>query len=1118
MEKGKIVEGIKKVKNLKVKLFVAIAFLVLMAVQIGPSMLLADENYATFSWQRMSSQLASNEYYHDGGLFFSVAKLDSTTAYCLDYGLQLPTASGGSVAFLRKGSSIITAALKAGYPNNNYGLNNEDAELATQLAVWSLAKSTSVPDSQKATKIVDMNNLKPTAGNETRVANVKAAAQKIIAAAKAAPYISDPKAYIDPSSAKIVIDTKELIAGPYVVHANGFTVSSIDLSLSKAPKSAYLCDAKGNKITKAKDGDKVYVRFAKTEKGSQFNINATAKGSTYTAKIYGTGNPSDGRQDYIKLTSDPVSLDTSAVVKWESLTGDLVLTKVDQYDNILAGAKFDLQDADGKVVQSGTTDSKGVIKFEGLKPGKYKIVETFAPEGYIKNETVQEVTITADNTQYIKYVNKKKEIGNVEIIKVDQYKQKVAGVKFELRDMNDKKIYEGTTDANGILKFDNLAIGKYKLIETEVPDDYIKRTDEYIFEIKTNNTLKITYENVKKDRGGIEIVKVDQYGNKIPGVTFELRDLTGKVIKSGVTDANGILKFESVDIGKYQLFETAVPDGYILKTDPLDIEVKINQTYKINYVNKKIDKGNIEIIKVDQDGNKIPGVKFELQDMNGNKIAEGTTDGNGTLKFDNLVTGKYRIIETYVPEGYEISTKPYDVEVKTNVTKRIKFTNKRIFGSMQIIKVDDSGNPLAGVKFEILDKDKKVIDTIVTDEKGIAQVHIALPLGTYYYREIEAPENVIFNKDEHEFKITKNGEIIKITVENKLVKGKLKIIKTDENGKPLANVTFQILNENKDVVDTIVTNNEGIAESKELPNGKYFYRETDAPVNVIIDSTEHEFNVTKDNPVIEVKVENKLVKGSLKIVKTDDNNAPLAGVKFEILDKDKNVIETIVTDDKGIAVSKSLPVGKYYYKEIEAPDNVILDGKEYEFKVTENNQVIEKQVVNKRIEGKLVIYKKDKDSKKPIAGVTFQVLNANQEVIGTVVTNENGEARVSGLLKGKYYIKEIDAPTDYIMNTKDVEFEITKDSQTVEKEIFNEHKKLPVTGGFISTDMMIVIAVAVVTIAAYVIFSMMHKRKIETATASTVNGTETTVTSVEATEQATTVEEQTEKEDPKDQE
>lgn len=75
---------------------------------------------------------------------------------------------------------------------------------------------------------------------------------------------------------------------------------------------------------------------------------------------------------------------------------------------------------------------------------------------------------------------------------------------------------------------------------------------------------------------------------------------------------------------------------------------------------------------------------------------------------------------------------------------------------------------------------------------------------------------------------------------------KVKIVKRDEKGDPIANITYQIMNEKKEVVDTIVTNIAGIARSKVLPYGKYFYRETEAPANVIIDATEHEFITAKE--------------------------------------------------------------------------------------------------------------------------------------------------------------------------------------------------------------------------------------------------------------------------------
>ena len=155
----------------------------------------------------------------------------------------------------------------------------------------------------------------------------------------------------------------------------------------------------------------------------------------------------------------------------------------------------------------------------------------------------------------------------------------------------------------------------------------------------------------------------------------------------------------------------------------------------------------------------------------------------------------------------------------------------------------------------------------------------------------------------------------------------------------LSGVKFNILDSNKNVVDTIVTNENGIAVSKDLKLGKYYYQEIEVPENIILDSNIYPFTLTENNQVITKTIVNEYIKGRLSIVKVDENNKPLANVKFEITDKNGKVVDTLVTDAAGNAVSKKLIKGTYYYQEIEAPKGVIIDNTIYEFKIEYDNQM-----------------------------------------------------------------------------------------------------------------------------------------------------------------------------------
>ena len=138
-------------------------------------------------------------------------------------------------------------------------------------------------------------------------------------------------------------------------------------------------------------------------------------------------------------------------------------------------------------------------------------------------------------------------------------------------------------------------------------------------------------------------------------------------------------------------------------------------------------------------------------------------------------------------------------------------------------------------------------------------------------------------------KIETNNQNVVKNIVNVYAKGTIVITKYDSTGALLSNVKFQILNEAGDVVDTITTNEQGVATSKKLLLGKYFYREISAPDHVVMDTEKHEFSLTENNEIVKKDVINKVKEGKLKIIKVDENNKPLEGVTFNIYDEDNKI-------------------------------------------------------------------------------------------------------------------------------------------------------------------------------------------------------------------------------------
>lgn len=176
----------------------------------------------------------------------------------------------------------------------------------------------------------------------------------------------------------------------------------------------------------------------------------------------------------------------------------------------------------------------------------------------------------------------------------------------------------------------------------------------------------------------------------------------------------------------------------------------------------------------------------------------------------------------------------------------------------------------------------------------------------------------------------------------KKVMGQLKIVSIDENKeKNLEGITYEILDKNKNVIETLTSDKNGEILSQKLVSGSYYFREISGPDNICIDGTEHEFNIV-DNDVIEVyTVMHYYARAKIKFGCTDIEGRKVVGVTYEIYDEDNKVVDVVKTDANGIGISEYLLLDKYYYKCISAPNNVIIDDEKYDFILSQNKQLLE---------------------------------------------------------------------------------------------------------------------------------------------------------------------------------
>ena len=510
----------------------------------------------------------------------------------------------------------------------------------------------------------------------------------------------------------------------------------------------------------------------------------------------------------------------------------------------------------------------------------------------------------------------------------------------------------------------------------------------------------------------------------------------------------------------------------------LDFEQKTIEASKQFTWEKR--EGNIEIVKVDQNGASVEGAEFKVVDESGKEVAKQKTNKEGKITIKGLPVGKYTVTEISAPEGYILKAETKTVTVKTGETARIKAVNEKIIGGLEIIKIDeDTKEKIEGVTFEVYNSNKEVIGKITTGKDGKAVLKIDnMANGTYYYKEISAPDGYIVDSTMKEFKITEENKIAKVTVTNKKIRGTLEITKLDDSRVAIEGVKFNILaSDKKTVIETLTTDKSGYATTKKLDKGTYYYQEIEVPDGYVKDDEIFEFQINKQNEVVKREVINKRITGNLNVIKVDDNNTPIKGVKFEIYDANKNKVDTITTDENGKATSKDLQIGTYTYKEVSVPKGYVIDENEYEFAVTSKETKIEKTVVNNRAKGALKIIKLEKGTKTPIEGVTFEILDENKNVVYTIVTNKDGIAEKQDLIVGKYYYREISAPDKYIVDSKEKSFKLSDNGEIFEATVYNEAKTLPVTGGSLSLDMLIVLMVAGFSIVGFTTMKVVKTKK-----------------------------------------
>lgn len=533
----------------------------------------------------------------------------------------------------------------------------------------------------------------------------------------------------------------------------------------------------------------------------------------------------------------------------------------------------------------------------------------------------------------------------------------------------------------------------------------------------------------------VNIVNAGRYGNQNPSDPTITLSNSGSLYEDGNYYTQKINVSSVVDMAGYTITATAnLPEGTIITNS--------NGTQTNSY-----------------NGNESLFVKIPKSQMD-KDITNAIINVQGKCKTYPVFYGRTRIAET---QNYALAYDPFGDGVG-RATLNIK-TNT---GKVIVNKTDDeTKQPIEGVKFSLKKADGTVVGTATTDENGVATFD-KLYQANYKLVEVETNPKYILNKAEFDVPVEYN-KTAKVDVENEHKKGNIKVYKIDKdnNRVVLGNVEFDLFShEFNKVIGTYNTDVNGELEIKDLRIGDYslIEKKTNRWYNLAEDTDiEVEWNLTK-----ELKIENELKKGAIKIIKVDEENheVKLENVKFKVMDKDGNVLEELITDKNGEAETSNYPIRDFSelkIQEIETLDNYVLDDEIHTITL-EENQIKNITFENEKIKGQIEITKISSDDNKitgdkkgtPLEGAKFEIYNSNNELVDTLVTDKEGKATSELLVKGEYQLKEVDSGSlYYLINTDIFKAEIKNHKEVVKVNVEDDSVDVDVEvekKGFIETQ------------------------------------------------------------------
>ena len=633
-----------------------------------------------------------------------------------------------------------------------------------------------------------------------------------------------------------------------------------------------------------------------------------------------------------------------------------------------------------------TTDENGRIELtgpaNGLRDGWFRVKELAPPAGFsIKDSDTQEAFIPAGKGHTFLFENTP-----LSALCVWKYDSKtgaaIEGAVFQVRYLSGNTSGTGgtvigtyRTSVNGSFTVTNCKAGTYIIEELSSDGSHVIDTPPQTVYLSGQEQEVVQVHFGNSPKGAVLVKKVSDDDKKLPlsGVEFLVTTSDGAVVGDAngtfVTDSSGSFLVENVDPGTSLVVkETRAKPGYLLDDVPQTVQVKAGQTVTLEFRNKPL--GNLVIEKWGRNGTKtvpLEGVKFEIKYADGRYV----DDGGGTLSSKGIyysdstgkitlsgVTGTVIATELESVSGYTIDSdsQSQTVTINPNDTQTLRFYNNAV-GGVEIIKVSsaDKTKRIPNTTFEIRRvSDDALMDTVTTGKTG--SVFVTLEDDSYYAVETESAEGFKLDNTPHYFTV-KNGSCPPLTVTNAPLSGILLHKISTADGKGIPGVSFILYDSGHNPIDQQTTDDRGYTWFEDLTeSGRYYLRELEN--EGYIPDTQERTVYVKAGETTKVTWKNTPITGQIQIVKKSADYNPttglpagtlLEGAVFEIYDKAGNLVDTIRSDGRGLAVSKQLPLSRYTIREVKAPSNYGVNEQELTAYLEHEGQIVRFEVTNKSL-------------------------------------------------------------------------------------------------------------------------------------------------------------------------